>query len=116
MPLGSEGRGNAPLVVACGKAAGALRRLPDDPRVKGGHPEEDKEDPMSTIVVGTDGSESAWRALEKALDLARALGDGLVLVTAWRELHGDFGLPLDTLVPSLELADIEREWAERTLA
>ena len=71
---------------------------------------------MGTIVVGTDGSETARRALDSALQLAHELGDSLVLVTAWRELHGDFGLPLDTLVPSLELADIEREWAERTVA
>jgi nucleotide-binding universal stress UspA family protein len=76
----------------------------------------DQEDRMGTIVAGTDGSAGAWAALEAALELAHESNDTLVVVTAWRELRGDFGLPDETLLPSLHLADIEREWADRTLA
>src|SRR5207248_10269773 len=47
---------------------------------------------MATIVVGTDGSEAATAALEQAIALAKASSDQLVVVTAWRELRGDFGL------------------------
>lgn len=43
---------------------------------------------MSAIIVGTDGSESAKQALQAAIEVANALDDKLVLVTAWRELHG----------------------------
>jgi nucleotide-binding universal stress UspA family protein len=68
------------------------------------------------IVVGTDGSACAKVAVREALELARAGGDRVVLVTAWRELSGDFGIPYDSLFPSLQLADIEREWADETLA
>ena len=66
------------------------------------------------IVVGVDGSSAGDLALETALELA---GDGepVLVVWAWRELSGDFGLPYDRLIhPSS--ADIEREWAERTSA
>jgi hypothetical protein len=60
------------------------------------------------IVVGTDGSDSAKAAVREANESARAGGDRIVLVTAWRELRGDFGLPHDSLIPSLQLADVER--------
>ena len=63
------------------------------------------------IVVGVDGSPAGDLALETALELARE-DEPLLVVTAWRELSGDFGLPYDRLLhPSS--ADIEREWAER---
>ncbi len=71
---------------------------------------------METIVVGTDGSASAKAAVRAALKLARTSGDRIVFVTAWRELRGDFGLPYDALIPSLGLAEIERTWADETLA
>ncbi len=70
---------------------------------------------MGTIVAGTDGSAAARGALEAALELAHESNATLVIVTAWRELRGDFGLPFETLLPVLHLADIEREWADRTL-
>jgi nucleotide-binding universal stress UspA family protein len=69
---------------------------------------------MSTILVGTDGSTTAQAATRVALDLARASGDDVLFVTAWRELQGDFGLPLAKLDP--DLVTVEREWAQRTLA
>ena len=40
-----------------------------------------------TIVVGTDGSETAERAVRKAAGLARATGARLVLVSAFSDLH-----------------------------
>jgi nucleotide-binding universal stress UspA family protein len=66
------------------------------------------------IVVGTDGSSGAALALDAALALADE-GEPMLLVTAWHELRGDFGLPYDRLVHP-DSAEIEREWAERTSA
>jgi nucleotide-binding universal stress UspA family protein len=71
---------------------------------------------MSVIVVGADGSDSAKAGVREALELAQAGGDSIVFVTTWRELHGDFGIPYEELLPGLQLADIEREWADETLA
>jgi nucleotide-binding universal stress UspA family protein len=67
-----------------------------------------------TILVGTDGSPGARTAVLAAAELARTSGDDLLIVTVWQELHGDFGLPLDKLVP--DLRDTERDWATATLA
>lgn len=69
---------------------------------------------MSTILVGTDGSTTARAATAVALDLAKASGDDVLFVTAWHELRGDFGIPLAKLYPGL--VEIEREWAQTTLA
>ncbi len=49
---------------------------------------------MATILVATDGSETAEAAVDCAIDLARTSGDRLVFATVWRELHGDFGVPM----------------------
>lgn len=68
----------------------------------------------STILVATDGSAAAVEATKLACELARASGDELVFVTAWRELRGDFGLPLHRLIP--DLIEAERDWAEQTIA
>ena len=70
---------------------------------------------MGTLLVAVDGSPAAEAALDAALELAKATGDGVVLVTAWRELRGDFGLPYERLLAP-DVADAERDWAERTLA
>jgi nucleotide-binding universal stress UspA family protein len=69
---------------------------------------------MSTILVGTDGSATAQAATCVALDLAQASGDDVLFVTAWHELEGDFGLPIAKLFPGL--VEVEREWAQTTLA
>ena len=66
------------------------------------------------IVVGTDGSPSSLRATKVAYELARATGDRIRFVSAWRELRGDFGLPLHRLVP--ELLESQREEADAILA
>ena len=69
---------------------------------------------MSAILVGTDGSPTSEAATRVALDLALASGDDVLFVTAWRELQGDFGLPIAAVFP--ELVEVEREWAQTTLA
>jgi nucleotide-binding universal stress UspA family protein len=61
------------------------------------------------ILVGTNGSAPSAAAARFALELAAACGDRVVFVTAWKELRGDWGMPLHLLVP--ELKDIERDWA-----
>jgi nucleotide-binding universal stress UspA family protein len=66
------------------------------------------------ILVGTDGSPGAKAAVLAAAELARASGDDLLIVTVWHELHGDFGLPLEKVVP--DLLEVERDWARETLA
>jgi nucleotide-binding universal stress UspA family protein len=67
----------------------------------------------SVIVVGYDGSESAAAALDAAVELARGSGEPVAVVTVWKELHGDFGLPVDRLLHG-GLQKVEREWAEET--
>jgi len=66
------------------------------------------------IVVGDDGSEASIRARELACELARATHDEIVFVTAWRELRGDFGLPLHRLMP--DLLESQRDFADEILA
>jgi len=44
------------------------------------------------------------------------MDDRLLVVTVWRPLQGDFGLPYSNLSLSTELIAAERERAERTLA
>src|ERR1700744_2595218 len=45
--------------------------------------------PYSTIVVGTDGSETSLRAVDHAGGLAGTNGARLVIVTAYEPLHND---------------------------
>ena len=71
---------------------------------------------MSLIVVATDGSSAAHAALEQAIELARATGDTLAVVTVWRALQGDYGLPYPSAAMLGDLLDAEREHAEQTLA
>jgi nucleotide-binding universal stress UspA family protein len=65
------------------------------------------------ILVAIDGSASANAAMRAALELAATTGNRLLFVTAWRELRGDFGIPLHRLLP--ELVEVERDWAAKTL-
>jgi nucleotide-binding universal stress UspA family protein len=65
----------------------------------------------ATILVATDGSETSGAALTCAIDLARDLGDRLLVLSVWHELRGDFGVPLHTIFP--DLIDVEREWATK---
>ena len=65
----------------------------------------------STILVATDGSDTAAAALACAVELARDLDDRLLVLSAWHELRGDFGVPLHTIFPAL--IDVEREWATK---
>lgn len=69
---------------------------------------------MGTIVVATDGSETGRRAVSEGIELARATGDSIVLVTAWQDPPTDVALPFEALVPP-PAGEVERAWAERTL-
>jgi universal stress protein A len=62
----------------------------------------------STILVATDGSATAAAAVACATELARDLGAGLLVVSVWHELRGDFGIPSNPFVPGL--VEIERDW------
>ena len=68
-----------------------------------------------TTVIATDGSDLAARAVEAGVELAKATGDTVVIVTAWQIPVGDFGLPYSTIATP-ELIDAERDVAERTLS
>jgi nucleotide-binding universal stress UspA family protein len=63
----------------------------------------------TAILLATDGSASADAATLLAIDLAKATGDALLVVTAWRELHADFGIPITSIFP--DVVDIERDHA-----
>jgi len=67
---------------------------------------------MDTILFATDGSPSAKAAAQEALELAKATGWGLRVITVWRTpvLNG-YGFAPVPYMP--ELADIEREHAEK---
>ena len=65
--------------------------------------------PAAAILLATDGSESAEAATRLAIELARATGDALLVITAWRELHADFGIPISAIFP--DVVDIERDHA-----
>jgi nucleotide-binding universal stress UspA family protein len=62
------------------------------------------------ILVATDGSESARRAEAAARRLAAEGGRELVFVTVWKELRAMIGVPVRSAI------EVEREWAEDTLA
>lgn len=68
-----------------------------------------------TTVIATDGSDLAKRALDAGLDLAKATGDTVVIVTAWQIPVGDFGLPYASIATT-DLIDAERKVAETTLS
>lgn len=73
---------------------------------------------MHTIVLATDGSPSAQNATEKAVELARATGWPLRIVSAWQppNLVGSYygyAIPAEY---APELIDAERQHAERVVA
>ena len=72
------------------------------------------ESERSSILLATDGSESAEAATRMAVELAAATGDRLLVVTVWHELRGDFGMPLSGLFP--DLVEIERQHAADVVA
>jgi nucleotide-binding universal stress UspA family protein len=72
-----------------------------------------QEDTMATVIA-TDGSDLAKKALDAGLQLAKATGDEVVIVTAWQIPVGDFGIPYASIATT-ELIDAERTGAERTL-
>ena len=70
---------------------------------------------MNTILLATDGSPSAKRAASEAIELAKATGWELRIVTAWRIPLATYGYsPL--VYPTTDIGDIEREYAAGVLA
>jgi nucleotide-binding universal stress UspA family protein len=65
----------------------------------------------TAILLATDGSESAEAATRLAIELAKASGDILLVVTVWRELRAGFGIPITAIFP--DVVDIEREHAQK---
>jgi nucleotide-binding universal stress UspA family protein len=61
---------------------------------------------ISTVAVGTDGSDTAEVAVKEASEIARRFGAKLVLLSAYKDSGGWPG----------EGQDIERQWAENSRA
>jgi nucleotide-binding universal stress UspA family protein len=71
----------------------------------------------TSIVVGTDGSPSAERAVEQAAALAAADGARLVIVTAYHEGEGPtHGVPADALPQDIRFVLTDRIQAEELVA
>lgn len=68
---------------------------------------------LGPIVVGTDGSERAERAVDRAGELARALGVGVHVVTAY---GGDSDRPSIAAAAGLPGSQVPREPEQRTRA
>lgn len=69
---------------------------------------------MNTILLATDGSPSAARATETAIELARASGTPLHVVAAWSIPASAFGYAPLVIVP--EVGEAERQKAEEAVA
>jgi nucleotide-binding universal stress UspA family protein len=66
---------------------------------------------MNTILFATDGSPTAKKAAEEAIELANATGEAMHVVTVWRPpVVNGYGFAPAVYLP--ELVDIERESAE----
>ena len=71
---------------------------------------------MDVIVVATDGSSAATAALEHAIGCAQVMGDRIAVITVWRALQGDYGVPYPTSAQLPDLLACERTHAESALA
>ncbi len=73
---------------------------------------------ISTVAVGTDGSDTAGIALAAALDLAERFGANLVVVSAYDRQRGGAGMPRLSSADSADVgwASNEAEHVERILA
>lgn len=69
---------------------------------------------MNTILLATDGSPSAARATDAAIELAQASGAPLHVLAAWSIPTSAFGYAPIIIVP--EVADAERASAEQAVA
>jgi nucleotide-binding universal stress UspA family protein len=71
---------------------------------------------ISTVAVGTDGSETAGRAVDAAADLAERFGATLVVLGAYTREPGASMPRLSAAAPNVEWASSEAEHVERVLA
>jgi nucleotide-binding universal stress UspA family protein len=60
---------------------------------------------MSVIVIATDGSEAGESAARTGFELARLIGDEVILVSVWELLTGSFG----TAVPYMDERSLEAD-------
>lgn len=70
---------------------------------------------MGVILVATDGSPAADAVLDHAIELAGTTGDGIAIITVWRALQGDFGVPYPSAAMLGDLLESERRHAESVL-
>jgi nucleotide-binding universal stress UspA family protein len=69
---------------------------------------------MSTILIATDGSEPARAAAGTGIDLARALGDDVVVVAVWHPIYtSTFGVPPTYF--GADVVEAEKQWALEAL-
>ncbi len=68
---------------------------------------------MHTILLATDGSPSAQKATATAIELAKATGWRLRVVSVWRKLVHTYGLP--PMLYAENLSEVEREHAGSVL-
>jgi nucleotide-binding universal stress UspA family protein len=68
------------------------------------------------IICATDGSSAGNAALEQAIELAQTTGDSILVVTVWRALQGDYGVPYPATAHLPDLLDSEHRFAEQVLA
>jgi nucleotide-binding universal stress UspA family protein len=71
---------------------------------------------ISTVAVGTDGSETAGKALSAALELAERYGAGLVVLSAFNGRSAAASAPRLSARPQGEWASNAAEAVERILA
>jgi nucleotide-binding universal stress UspA family protein len=73
---------------------------------------------FSSIVVGTDGSQTAREAVGKAIEMAKLLGAGLHVVSAYEPASGQalHGAPTSSLTPDPQWVVRLRDEADATLA
>lgn len=73
------------------------------------------ERPYRQVLVGTDGSRTAGRAVQAASRVAAALGVPLVAVTAWQRDHDDPPAPSEEArYPGGSAAGMDAQWAIET--
>ncbi len=68
---------------------------------------------MATLVIAVDGSNAANQAARLGVEVAKASGDSVALITVWQVMRADFGVPVSVI--DRDFVDTEREWAQRVL-
>jgi nucleotide-binding universal stress UspA family protein len=83
------------------RATDSQRGASGDRRIDTSRP---KEDEMQTVLLATDGSASALKATEVAIELAAALDASLHVVSVWRQPIYEYGYAPVIIAPELAIA------------